>query len=136
MPKTNPFLDWESFFSFSSRAVFSDESVLTLSLRAFSSISSGDWTLIRPSASCKTKRSEYYSIYSKSTRSIRLLTSSSLTISSTFSLGKLLPDVTWEALATTSVTALLGTSSIFPTVFHVTWESKGRTCHLNYNKGK
>src|SRR6185312_1497853 len=66
----------------------------------------------------------------KSTRSIRLLTSSSLTASSTFSLGKLLPDVTWEVLATTSVTAFLGTSSIFPTVFPAIWESTGRTCYL------
>ena len=32
------------------------ESVLTLSLRAFSSISSWDWPPFRPSASCKNKK--------------------------------------------------------------------------------
>src|SRR6185503_18483091 len=63
--KDQPFLDWESFFSFPSRAVFSDESVLTLSLRAFSSVLSGVWTPFHPSASCKTKRSAYYSIFYK-----------------------------------------------------------------------
>ena len=107
-----------------------DESVLTLSFRAFNSVSSWDRPPSHPSASCKVKRSVHYSIYFKSTRSIRLLTSSSLTASPTFSRGKSLPNVTWEVLARTSATALLGASSTLPTVFTVFWEFKGRTCYL------
>ena len=50
--------------------------------------------------------------------------------SSTFSRGKTLPNETWEVLGRTSDTALLGTSSIFPTVFPVFWECRGKICYL------
>jgi len=53
-----------------------------------------------------------------------------LEASSNFSRDKPLPDVTREVLASISETTLLGTSAIFPTVFPVFWESRGKICYL------